>query len=98
MTKTSTTPQPPAHDFQACLGDPQRPGLLPLKERLKAIKKGVNPYAAGSALPGNSPVFVGRDQALHGTLSVLLRQDKPGSVSVVAERRMGKSSFIGQKW
>jgi len=96
MTSTSPRPQPPTHDFQACLGDPGRPGLLPLKERLKAIEKGVNPYVTGSALPGNSPVFVGRDQALHETLSVLLRPDKPGSVSVVAERRMGKSSFIEQ--
>ena len=50
----------------------------------------------GTALPGNSPVFFGRDQALHEALSVLRRPDKPGCVSVVAERRMGKSSFIEQ--
>lgn len=96
MTTTRPSPPPPANDFQALLGDASRPGLLPLKERLKAIEKGVNPYVTGDALPGNSPVFFGRDQALHETLSVLRRPDKPGSVSVVAERRMGKSSFIEQ--
>ena len=88
MTTTRPSPQPPGNDFQALLGDASRPGLLPLKERLKQIEKGVNPYVTGDALPANSPVFFGRDQALHETLSVLCRPDKPGCVSVVAERRM----------
>lgn len=92
--KGSTSPR--GGDFHACLGDPTHAGLLPLNERLKQIEKGHNPYQGGSPLAGNSPVFVGRELALQQSLSRLRKAPKPECVSLVAERRMGKSSFIEQ--
>lgn len=83
-------------DFAARLGHADHPGLLPWAQRLEAIAPGANPYVTGDALPGNSPVFAGREDRLHQVLAHLRRADKPGSVSVLGERRMGKSSFLRQ--
>lgn len=83
-------------DFAARLGLADHPGLLPWAQRLEAIAPGANPYVTGDALPGNSPVFAGREDRLHQVLAHLRRVDKPGSVSVLGERRMGKSSFLRQ--
>jgi len=44
----------------------------------------------------DSPVFFGRERELVETLAVLRRLDKPGNVSVLGERRFGKSSFLNQ--
>ena len=87
---------PPTGDFKAQLGHPENPGLLNQEARLARIRPGRNPYVTGTALPGNSPVFFGRAQILHEILSVLRRPDKPGCVSLLGERRIGKSSLLNQ--
>jgi len=87
---------PPTGDFKAQLGRPENPGLLNQEARLALIQPGRNPYVTGTALPGNSPVFFGRAQILHEILSVLRRPDKPGCVSLLGERRIGKSSLLNQ--
>lgn len=83
-------------DFKAQLGRPDNPGLLPLAERLKSILPGQNPYVTGPPLPANSPLFFGHVQTLYEILSVLRRPDKPGCVSLLGERRIGKSSLLNQ--
>lgn len=85
-----------AGDFKAQLGDQNNPGLLTQEQRLAALQLGQNPYVTGPALPGNSPVFFGRAQLLHGILGNLRKPDRPGSVSVLGERRIGKSSLLNQ--
>lgn len=87
---------PPTGDFKAQLGRSENPGLLNQEARLAQIRPGRNPYVTGTALPGNSPVFFGRGQILHEVLSVLRRPDKPGCVSLLGERRIGKSSLLNQ--
>jgi hypothetical protein len=47
-------------------------------------------------LDSGSPVFFGRRRELDETLAVLRRPDNPGCVSVLGERRFGKSSFLEQ--
>ena len=39
---------------------------------------------------------MGREQKIHEISSYLRRSDKPGSISVLGERRMGKSSLLNQ--
>lgn len=87
---------PPTGDFKAQLGRSENPGLLNQEGRLALIQPGRNPYVTGTALPGNSPVFFGRVQILHEILSVLRRPNKPGCVSLLGERRIGKSSLLNQ--
>jgi hypothetical protein len=83
-------------DFKAQLGRSDNPGFLPLAERLKSILPGQNPYLTGSPVPANSPLFLGRTQIMHEILSVLRRPGKPGCVSLLGERRIGKSSLLNQ--
>lgn len=83
-------------DFKARLGRPGYPGLLSQDERLAGLVPGRNPYVTGPALPGNSPVFFGRTQNLHEILGSLRHPDKPGCVSLLGERRIGKSSLLNQ--
>ncbi len=83
-------------DFKAQLGRSENLGLLNQEARLAQIRPGRNPYLTGTALPGNSPVFFGRVQILREILSVLRRPDKPGCVSLLGERRIGKSSLLNQ--
>ena len=83
-------------DFKAQLGRSDSPGFLPLTERLKSILPGQNPYVTGLPLPANSPLFFGHVQTLYEILSVLRRPDKPGCVSLLGERRIGKSSLLNQ--
>jgi len=83
-------------DFTARLGQPGHPGFLDAQSRLARLRPGVNPYVTGTALPGNSPVFAGRKAALHQILSVLRAPAKPGCVSLLGERRIGKSSLLNQ--
>jgi serine/threonine-protein kinase len=85
----------PGH-FIAHLGDPNQKGLLPLEERLSQIIPGQNPYITGTPLPGNSPVFFGREQILHEILSALRKPGKPSCISLLGERRIGKSSLLNQ--
>jgi hypothetical protein len=83
-------------NFTAQLGNENNPGLLSKEQRLAQIKSGLNPYLCGSALSGNSAVFYGRERELQGTLSVLRNPEKPGDVSILGERRIGKSSLLNQ--
>jgi len=94
----STVPKSDQHstNFTAQLGNKNNPRLLPKEKRLAQLKKGQNPYVCGSALSSNSAVFYGRARELLGTLSVLGSRDKPGNVSILGERRIGKSSLLNQ--
>jgi len=83
-------------DFMAQLGRADHPGLLDREQRLARIERGRNPYVTGESLAADSPVFCGRERELAETLAVLRRPDKPGNVSVLGERRFGKSSFLNQ--
>ncbi|MCP4699008.1 MAG: ATP-binding protein [Gammaproteobacteria bacterium] len=85
-------------DFQAQHGHPGKPGLQSHSERIKRIRKNANPYISGSALPAASPVFFGRTQQLHEIRVKLRNPVKPGCVSLLGERRMGKSSFLNQMY
>jgi len=49
-----------------------------------------------AALPGNSPMFYGRVDELYSILGFLRHPDQSGNVSVVGERRIGKSSLLNQ--
>ncbi len=89
-------PPPPITNFTAQLGNSQNPGFLPKAQRLTQIQPGQNPYVCGSSLRGNSAVFYGRGRELGGILGVLGNPDKPGSVSILGERRIGKSSLLNQ--
>ncbi|MCB2263484.1 MAG: ATP-binding protein [Candidatus Thiosymbion ectosymbiont of Robbea hypermnestra] len=83
-------------DFTAQLGRTDHPGLLDQEQRLARIERGRNPYVTGASLAADSPVFFGRARELAETLAVLRRPDKPGNISVLGERRFGKSSFLNQ--
>lgn len=86
----------PISNFTAQLGNPKNPGFLDQAERLKQIQPGQNPYLFGPSLLGNSPVFYGRTREFFGTLDMLYRPDRSGSVNIVGERRIGKSSLLNQ--
>jgi len=96
--KISTIPEsePTSTNFTAQLGNPQNPGFLPKEQRLAQIQPGQNPYVCGSSLRGNSAVFYGRGRELGGILGVLGNPDKPGNISILGERRIGKSSLLNQ--
>ena len=83
-------------DFIAQLGNAQHQGLLSLEARLATLPIGQNPYMTGASLPPNSPLFFGRQRELHDILSVLRQPNKPASVSILGERRIGKSSLLNQ--
>ena len=83
-------------DFKSQLGDATQPGLSKPEQRLSRLAVGVNPYVTGTSLPGDSPVFFGREQALAEILGTLRRPERPGCVSVLGERRIGKSSLLNQ--
>ncbi len=83
-------------DFKAQLGDGRRCGFLPLEQRLDSLQEGVNPYVPGTSLPGNSPLFFGRDMVLGQLLALYRRPGKPACVSLLGERRIGKSSLLNQ--
>ena len=87
---------PPTGDFKSQLGRQDNPGLLSQEARLARIQPGQNPYVTGTALPGSSPVFFGRGAILHEILATLRRPDKPGCVSLLGERRIGKSSLLNR--
>ncbi|MEN8221450.1 MAG: ATP-binding protein [Pseudomonadota bacterium] len=98
LKKSSKPPQPSPSiiNFTAQLGNKNNPGLLPKEQRLAQLNQGQNPYVCGTPLPGNSAVFYGRERELSGTLSVLGNQENPGNVSILGERRIGKSSLLNQ--
>jgi hypothetical protein len=83
-------------DFKAQLGSAQNTGLLSLGQRLKFLVPNQNPYWTGPGLPANSPVFFGRNQILHQLLAAYRRPVKPPCVSLLGERRIGKSSLLNQ--
>ena len=83
-------------DFKGQLGDASLAGLSTPAQRLSRLTAGVNPYVTGTSLPGDSPVFFGREQALAEILATLRRPERPGCVSVLGERRIGKSSLLNQ--
>jgi len=78
------------------LGDASQAGLSTPEQRLARLAVGVNPYVTGTSLPGDSPVFFGREQALGEILDTLRRPERPGCVSMLGERRIGKSSLLNQ--
>lgn len=82
-------------DFTAHLGNPANPGLKTLEQRLAQIRPGENPYHSATALPADSPVFFGRRQEIH-EICAELKKSKPAHVSLMGERRMGKSSLLNQ--
>ncbi len=86
---------PPTRRFITQLGHPTHPGFLPQDQRLQQIQLGQNPYCAGTALPGNSSVFYGRDNEWKDILN-RLRSNKPANVNILGERRIGKSSLLNQ--
>jgi len=89
-------PKTPITNFTAQLGTHQNTGLLSKEQRLAQIQAGQNPYVGGAALSGNSAMFYGRERELQGTLSVLRNPEKPGDVSILGERRIGKSSLLNK--
>jgi hypothetical protein len=89
-------PSPPITNFSAQLGNPENLGLLPKEQRLTKLQQGQNPYICGGALSGNSAVFYGRYSELEATLSVLRTPEKPGDVSILGERRIGKTSLLNR--
>lgn len=83
-------------DFKGQLGDAAKPGLSSLALKLSQLKIGINPYVTGTGLPGDSPVFFGRQKDLNEILASLRRPERPGCVSLMGERRIGKSSLLNQ--
>jgi hypothetical protein len=92
---SSTKAPLPTRNFTAQLGHPSHPGVLPKDQRLQQIQPGQNPYCTGTALPGNSPVFYGRNDELQDILN-RLRSNKPANINILGERRIGKSSLLNQ--
>ncbi|MDM8557841.1 ATP-binding protein [Candidatus Parabeggiatoa sp. HSG14] len=82
--------------FVVQLSNPKISGLLPKEQRVAQIQFGKNPYIKDTPLLGNSALFYGRKRELHGALSVLRNPDKPGNVSILGERHIGKSSLLNQ--
>ena len=83
-------------DFKAQLEDANQPGLYSPEQRLSKLVAGANPYVTGTSLQANSSVFFGREQALGEILGTLRRPERPGCVSILGERRIGKSSLLNQ--
>jgi hypothetical protein len=86
-------------DFHTQHGDPQladqwRHGQQVPDQR--RFLRGQNPYIGGSALPPDSPVFYGRDSILHSIRARLFSPAKPQSISLLGERRIGKSSLLNR--
>lgn len=93
--QVSANDLPPPSNFTAQLGHSSHPGFLPKDQRLQQIQSGQNPYCTGTALPGNSPVFYGRNDELQDILN-RLRSNKPANINILGERRSGKSSLLNQ--
>lgn len=82
--------------FEVVVGSAEHPGRLSDAARLEAVVPGRNPYVFGPALPASSPVFVGRERVLRDVEDALTGRERPLSVSVLGERRSGKSSLLNQ--
>ncbi len=78
-------------DFIPCLGQANQS-----KKPVPCFKSGENPYQANTALVANAPTFVGRRQIMHEIAASLCRPGSPSSVSLLGERRIGKSSLLNQ--
>lgn len=83
-------------DFIAQLGSVNNQGLLADSERLQSLKAGENPYVTGNSLIANSGVFFGRRKERFKILSALRNPNNPASVSLLGERRIGKTSLLNQ--
>nr|VFJ46480.1 MAG: AAA ATPase domain-containing protein [Candidatus Kentron sp. DK] len=83
-------------NFEARLGHKTHPGFLSQDERVAGMPSGRNPFATDAELPENSPLFFGRTQVLYEILSTLRHPDNPRCVSLLGERRIGKSSLLNQ--
>ncbi|ALG68324.1 AAA family ATPase [Beggiatoa leptomitoformis] len=67
------------------------------KARLDTLRKGQNPYPSSyNALPVQSPVFVGRDEEITNIYARYNKADKPACISIIGERRIGKTSLLNQ--
>ena len=82
--------------FEVVVGDRSHPGLHSEDDRLRDIVPDVNPYLPGVSIPAGSPVFVGRMRLLRDIHENLVTAHKPLCVSLLGERRIGKSSFLNQ--
>ncbi|MDM8567284.1 ATP-binding protein [Candidatus Halobeggiatoa sp. HSG11] len=89
-----TKPPKVTKSFTVNIGNKNNLGFLTKEQRPIEAEK--NPYVCGSALPGNSPMFYGRVDELHSILGFLRHPTQSGNVSVVGERRIGKSSLLNQ--
>lgn len=81
-------------NFHTQLGDPNHPGRKLPAER--HFEPGQNPYVTGHELAPDSPVFFGREEVIQAIRARLLSPAKPQSVSLLGERRSGKSSLLNQ--
>ncbi|MBN1608025.1 MAG: AAA family ATPase [Polyangiaceae bacterium] len=82
--------------FDVVAGGRAHPGLRSEDARLLDLVPGENPYVPGVALPAGSPVFVGRQRLLRDVREALAAHERPRSISLLGERRIGKSSFLNQ--
>ncbi|MCP4345330.1 MAG: ATP-binding protein [Desulfobacterales bacterium] len=55
-----------------------------------------NPYTSKNMLPHNSDMFFGRTQEIKQIEDLLLHSESPQSVSIIGERRIGKSSLANR--
>lgn len=85
----------PQSNFRTQFGKYGNGGFLPLAERLDRMQPGENPFVVGEALPENSPAFFGRKKIMFGIFATLLHP-RSGCVSLLGERRVGKSSLLNQ--
>nr|VFK46839.1 MAG: hypothetical protein BECKTC1821D_GA0114238_103625 [Candidatus Kentron sp. TC] len=85
----------PQSNFRVQFGTYENEGFLSPAERLDRVRSGENPFVVGKALPENSPAFFERDRIMFGIFANLLHPNS-GRVSILGERRMGKSSLLNQ--
>lgn len=85
-------------DFKAQRGDKRHKAPLDHEQRLAQLKQGENPFHFGGGLPAGSPVFYGREALLKKLTGLYQRPGKPACISLLGERRIGKSSLLNQLW
>ena len=83
--------------FDVQVGNRSAPWPLSEEEQEDNIVLGSNPYVPGTALPAGASIFVGRRNMLGYVCDTLAHTtDRPGCISLLGERRIGKTSFLNQ--
>ena len=82
--------------FVAQLGCSNKKGLFTDEERLDSLRVDKNPYVTGSPLKANSSVFFGRKNDLHKMYNNVNASERPNSISLLGETKVGKSSLLNQ--